>query len=340
MKLIIPNSLKKGDAIGFISPSSGPLPLAIHRIERAKNTLEKLGYKVKIADSALKSSGYVSASIEERVSDIHAMFLDDKVKAIMCTTGGNNSNHLLRHLDYKLIKKHPKIFIGYSDITVLHYALQSQANLATYYGPCAMTQFGEFPDVLDYTLKHFQREIASEKYETEAHRIITSPKWTDEFLDWFKKDDLKRPRKQKKNNGYEWLRNGFGQGPALGGAILSVNHLAGTKYWINPKGSIFFLDILQEGGLLNESAVDALLADLYNMELFDLLNGLIISRPAGYTKKEITRLKDMIKKYTSASKKKYPILFNANIGHTDPIITIRYGRRTLLDSSKKLFMFY
>ena len=157
-------------------------------------------------------------------------------------------------------------------------------------------------------------------------------------MDWLKKDDLTRARTLKKNKGYEWLREGIGEGSAIGGAILSINHLAGTKYWIDPKDSIFFLDILQEINLLNESAVDALLADLFNMGVFDSLNGLVISRPAGYTKDETIRLKEMIKRYTSTSKKKYPILFNANIGHTDPIITIRYGRNMLLDSSMNLFM--
>lgn len=333
MKLVVPNSLKKGDTIGFISPSSGPALLAIHRVERAKEAFEKMGYKVRIASHALSSRGYISASIEERVSDIHDLFNDDNVKAIMCTIGGNNSNHLLRYLDYSLIKKHPKIFIGYSDITVLHYALLSQTDLATYYGPCAMTQFGEFPRVLDYTLRFFQNEIVNEKYRVNAYDIPASDKWTDEFLDWFKKKDLTRARKLKKNEGYEWLREGVGHGPILGGAILSVNHLAGTKYWVDPKDSIFFLDILQEGGLLNESAVDALLTDLFNMGVFDSLNGLIISRPTGYTEEGTLRLKEIIKGYTAVSQKKYPILFNANIGHADPIITIRYGRKFLLDSS-------
>ncbi len=338
MKLIIPDTLKRGDIIGLVSPSSGPSSLALHRIDQAKAAIEKLGYNVKIASHALKSNGYVSSSIKDRVSDIHDLFLNKDVKAIMCTTGGNNSNHILRYLDYELIKKNPKIFIGYSDITVLHYALQSQSNLSTYYGPCAMTQFGEFPEILDYTLKYFEYELTNEKYKKESYPIIASEKWTDEFLDWFKKEDTKRARVLKLNEGYEWLREGSGFGPSLGGAILSINHLAGTKYWINPSGSVFFLDILQEGSLLNESAVDALLTDLYNMEVFYNLNGLVISKPSGYTEEEVTHLKEILKKYTTNSKKKYPILFNASMGHTNPIITIRYGRELLLDSSKNLFM--
>ena len=172
MKFIVPNSLKQGDTIGFISPSSGPTQLAIHRVEKAKKELEHLGYRVRIASHALNSNGYVSDSIENRISDIHDLFSDDSVRAIMCTIGGNNSNQLLQHLDYSLIKNHPKIFIGYSDITVLHYALLSQANLATYYGPCAMIQFGEFPLIFDYTLRYFQSEIIDDKLRTNAYKIF------------------------------------------------------------------------------------------------------------------------------------------------------------------------
>jgi len=334
MALTIPQPLLKGDTIGFISPSSGPAKLALHRVDKAKEMLEKLGYKVKIAPHALQSKGYVSGTIDERIDDIHNMFLDSEVKMIMCITGGNNSNQLIKHLDYDLIKNHPKIFIGYSDITVLHYALYSQANLATYYGPCAMTQFGEHPKILDYTLCYFEYELAKDKKKKE-YFIEASKTWTEEFLDWFKKKDLERARKMEPNAGYEWLVEGKAEGFLLGGAILSVNHLAGTKYWCDPNGAIFFLDILKEDGILNEGAIDALLVDLDNMGVFDVIAGLVISRPASYSIEETQRLKEMIKSYFV--NKKCPILFNINLGHTDPIVTLRFGRRAHLDSTKNEF---
>jgi len=329
-KLIIPPRIKKGEYVGFVSPSAGPSPLAMHRIENAKKALEKLGYKVKIGKKALQSRGDVSGTIEERVSDLHDMFADPEIRMIMCTIGGNDSNQLIKHLDYDLIRNNPKIFIGYSDITVFHYAIQSQAGLATYYGPCAMTQFGEYPEVLPYTLKYFNREVVAG--DDTDHEIPASETWTDEFLNWFKKEDLKRARTLKKNNGYEWIKKGVAEGSALGGAILSVNHLAGTKYWIDPKGAIFFIDILKENDLLNENAVFSLLTDLDNLDVFEKINGLIISRPAGFSEEETSRLKEKVLSFFE--NKKCPILFNANIGHTDPIATIRYGQKIRLDSSR------
>ncbi|KKS65642.1 MAG: hypothetical protein UV40_C0001G0015 [Parcubacteria group bacterium GW2011_GWA1_42_7] len=335
MALIIPKKIRKGDSVGFISPSAGVGGLAPHRVENAKKTLESLGYKVKIGKNAMKNSGYISSFVEDRIDDIHSMFLDPEIKMIMCIIGGNNSNHLIKHLDYGLIRKNPKIFIGYSDITVLHFALHTQANLATYYGPCAMTQFGEFPKILDYTLDYFNRELSAENHQ-KKYEIQASELWTSELLDWFKKTDLTRARKLEKNTGYEWLKKGTAKGKIAGGAILSINHLAGTKYWINPKGKVYFLDILKADEL-NEGAVDALLTDLDNMDFFNEITGLVVGRPADYTSEETQRLKELIIKYSG--KKKYPILFNTNIGHTDPIITIRYGRDVVLDSRKNLFAF-
>ena len=330
MQLTIPARLKLGDTIGFVSPSAGVAGLVPHRITQAVKMLEELGYKVKIAEHAMQNAGYVSASVEERVRDIHAMFLDPAVKMIMCTIGGNNGNQLLRHLDYDLIRNHPKIFTGYSDITVLHYAIASQSGLATYYGPCAMTQFGEYTRILEYTLEHFSRELDSALPET-GYDVPASATWTNEMMDWFQKLDRTRPRALLPNAGYEWLAPGEAEGETLGGAILSVNHLSGTPYWLDPKESIFFLDILKTSEL-NEGAVDAFLTDLQNMGVFDVIRGLMISRPADYTAEETERLKGQILR--CVGNKKYPILFNANMGHTDPIMTLRYGRRIRLDSRR------
>lgn len=337
MKLAIPKKLNKGDTIGFISPSAGLAPFAMHRIKRAVKLFNKLDYKIKIGKSALKNNGYVSASASERAQDIHDMFRDKKVKMVIAAIGGNHSNQLLKYLDYNLIKNNPKIFMGYSDNTVLHYALQSQSNLSTYYGPCAMTQFGEYPSILEYTLEYFNFAV-SEKKGRSNYEIISSKIWTEEFLDWFQKKDETRPRKLKKNTGYEWLAGGCAEGEILGGAIPSINHLAGTKYWCNPKGKIFFIDI-PEGKLPSDgfplSELDSFLTDLDNIGLFDSIKGLIIGRPYKYSAEQVQELKKMILKY--AGKKKCPILYNANIGHADPIATFRFGSRVGLNSSQNSF---
>lgn len=330
-----PKPLKKGDTIGVIAPSAGIAALFPHRVERGIDQLEKLGFRVKLSANALGMSGFVSATAEKRADDIHEMFADDNVKAIMATIGGDHSNQVLKHLDFELIKKNPKFFIGYSDISVIHYALISKANLETYYGPCVMTQFGEFPRVLDYTKTHFLQVLTNNDADIE---IAASEEWTDEVLDWSTKDDLSRPRLLTESSGYEWLRHGQSEGRVLGGCIPSINHLAGTEYWIDPKESIFFIDLPEgnEVGVgISIADVDSYLADLDNLGVFRSVNGLVIGRPYRYDSDQIKQLKAIIHKYTRDTT--YPILMNTNIGHTDPIITLPLGRMASLDSEKNKF---
>lgn len=336
MKLINPNPLKRGDTIGIISPSAGLAPFAMHRIDNAVAYLKKSGFDVLIGKHALENNGYVSSSIEARLDDIHSMFSNSKIKAIICTIGGNNSNQLLPFIDYKLIGRNPKIFIGYSDISVLHFALQSQSGLATYYGPCVMTQFGEYPKPLAYTIKAFSQQLL--KHDSPVIDIKQSKFWTDDAPNWFEKKDLLGQRKQVKNTGYEWLKKGRATGFAWGGTIPSINYLLGTKYWVNPKNSIFFLDIPEGKDIssgLGLSEVDAYLTNLENAEVFTEIRGFIVGRPYKYSDEDHKNLKKIILRITD--KYNFPILYNANIGHVDPIITLRYGQGIEINSDKNLF---
>lgn len=127
-----------------------------------------------------KINDWESASAEERAKDVMAAFLDNNVKAVICTIGGHTANKILQYLDFNKIKENPKIFCGYSDISILHFAFLTQSNLVTFYGTCAMTQFGEYPKPLDYTVKYFFKAVSKNK---PIGRIEPSKKWTDEILD-------------------------------------------------------------------------------------------------------------------------------------------------------------
>jgi muramoyltetrapeptide carboxypeptidase len=336
MKLIKPQLLKKGDTIGIVSPSAGLAPFAIHRIDNAIAYLKKSGFNVLVGKYALENDGYVSASIEKRLYDLHSMFSNPKVKGIICSIGGNNANQLLPFINYKLIKKNPKIFIGYSDISVLHFALQSQSRLATYFGPALMTEFGEYPRPLEYTISAFKQMVM--KTDNPAINIKQSKFWTDEAPDWFERKDLLGPRKQFKNTEYEWIKKGQAVGFAWGGTIPSINHLLGTKYWVDPKGSIFFLDIPEGkdiGSGLDLSAVDAYLTDLDNAGIFKDIKGLVVGRPYRYSIDDHKKFKEIILRLTSNSQ--FPIMYNANIGHANPIVTLRYGQKIELNSKENTF---
>jgi muramoyltetrapeptide carboxypeptidase LdcA involved in peptidoglycan recycling len=331
----IPEKLQKGDVIGILSPSAGAANLFPHRVEKAKACLEGLGYRVKFAKHALERVSYVSSPAQLRADDIHELFADKEVKAIICAIGGDHSNQVLKYIDFEIIRNNPKIFIGYSDISVLHYAFLVGAKLQTYYGPCLITQFGEFPSILPFTLEYFNRAVVSNK---PIGLVTASDSWTCEILDWVKKDDLLRPRKLERSNGYEWLIPGKASGQIIGGCIPSINHLAGTPFWINPADKIFFIDIPEGhefGKGLPLDSLDSFLADLDNLGVFKSIKALIVGRPYNYSESDRTSLRKMILKYVEGTN--YPVLLNVNIGHCDPIITVPLGSIVIIDSTKNLF---
>ncbi len=116
--------LRRGDTIGVCSPSFGALGLFSHRGERAVANLgESLDLRVTFSPHAFDHDSWVSAPAPDRAEDLHALFLDPDIKAVITAIGGDHSNQMLPYLDWDIIRTHPKIFVGYSDGTVLSLAM-------------------------------------------------------------------------------------------------------------------------------------------------------------------------------------------------------------------------
>jgi len=337
-QLVKPKHLQKGDTIGIVSPSAPLAGIVPHRVSRGLKMLESLGFKVKIGKNALNITGHTAGSARERAEDINNFFRDKDIKAIFSFIGGNHSNQILKYLDFNLVKKNPKIFLGYSDITVLHFALYTQADLASFYGPTVLAQFAENPKMFLYTRRYFEKAVMSPK---PVGKIKPSSRWTDEVLDWFQKKDLKRPRKMKKNNGWQWLKEGRAEGIILGGCITSMMHLRGTKYWPDFSGSILLWESPESAENFGKGEspenIDAHLTDLELSGVFGGIKGMIIGRPFNYTGKQTSQLIQIVKERTNDYN--FPILFNIDIGHSDPIITAPLGVKIKIDSRKNLFEF-
>jgi len=334
MEMIIPEPLQRGDTIAIVSPSSGLAALTPHRLDRAINFLGKLGYFVKEYPSTRSIHRWESATPEQRATDLMNAFLDEKIKAILCSIGGNTANKTLDFLNYEVIRSHPKIFCGYSDTSALHYAIHRKCCLSTFYGPSAMVQFGEFPEPFEYTISHFRKAVELRS----IGGVLPSSEWTDETLDWGQKADLERPRIMKPNKGLDWLRGGVGEGPILGGCLTSIVNLIGTAYWPSHKGAIFFLE-LSEGHHFDEPIllpeVDELLCRLRLAGIFEQIKGLIFGRPFKYGESEEAILREILLEATDGFD--FPILYGADIGHTDPQITIPLGVMSNLNSSSNSF---
>ena len=335
MHLIKPKKLEKGDTIALIAPSAGLAKIFPHRIEKAKEALTQLGFKVKLFPTLLKRDSLGKAgTATERVADIHNAFLDNEVKAIICAIGGLAANELLDKIDYNLIRDNPKIFCGYSNITLLHAAFQNKAGLVTFYGPSAMNQFGEYPKPLQYSIDYFLKAVANDE---PIGKITPSTEWTDEFLMW-RKEDTKRARNLIANEGYTWLAQGKAEGSLVGGCLSSLIQLKGTVYDVAYDDAILIIETSEGEDITKGSPlayVDSALTDLYNMGVFDKIKGLVVGIPFGYTKEERKQFKALIKEHTANYT--FPVLYHVNIGHADPIITVPLGVSATLDSENNIF---
>lgn len=151
-KMIKPQRIKPGDTIAMIAPSSSATP---ENYQRAIRNLESLGFIVKPGRYAAGRRGDFSGTDAERLEDIHWAFSDKSIKGVWCLRGGTGAPRLLPSIDYDLIRKNPKVFIGYSDITALHLAISQKCGLVTFHGPVGTSDYSDYTKsgILDVVTK-------------------------------------------------------------------------------------------------------------------------------------------------------------------------------------------
>jgi len=330
-QLVKPPRVRPGDTVAIVSPAFGALGAWPHRADRATRYLEEsLGLNVRVMPNARRSEGWASAPPEARAADLHDAFLDEDVTVVLVGIGGNHANQLLPLLDYDLIRARPKVFQGFSDITVLHWALAKHAGLSTFHGPALVSELGEFPDVLPHT----DRYLRAAWFGDAAIVYEPADVWTDEFLDWDTKADLVRPRELRRSEGWVTIREGAASGPLLGGCLETICwHLKGSSAWLEPKGAICFLELSEERP--SPAYVDSYLTDLEQLGFFATATGLVFGRPCGYTPTDTDALWDVVARRTERSG--LPVLANVEIGHTDPMLTLPLGALAELDAGRREF---
>jgi len=167
MNLIKPPYLQEGDTVQIIAPAG---EVEYEEIIKAQACLERHDLRVKLGQNIFKSCRYMAGTDEERVEDLHGAFLDNEVKAIICARGGYGSIRLIKHIDFNIIRRNPKIFCGYSDITALSLMFAKYSDLITFSGPMAQSDFN---DITDFTAKSFFNVVSGENEEylsTETYR--------------------------------------------------------------------------------------------------------------------------------------------------------------------------
>lgn len=331
-KTITPQALREGDTIAFISPSSRLNILFSTRITRAKQFLEHHGFHVKIIYTDDLPSDHLQ-TIQQRCCEIQSAFSDVQVKAIICTIGGLSANELLPHLDYDLIRENPKIFVGYSDITLLHHALVTQCGLRTFYGPAVIPEFGEVPAPLEFTANHFFRTLVE---PGQGQSVPRSETYTMEFKNWLAEVKDQKPRELIQAPGWKWLKGGTAEGRLMGGCLPSVVQLCGTKYLPDYSGRVLLLELPegeQPGLPFSLDAARSAMADLRNAGVLEVVAGIVVGRPYMYDEEMRERFEKMV--VDQCYGLEVPILANVDTGHADPMLTLPLDVMVRLDSGGK-----
>lgn len=290
-------------------------------INLAKSKLESLDFNVTFSKNCNINDSFISSSVKSRISDLNTALIDDTVDIILSVLGGYNSNQLLDYIDYELIKKHPKIICGYSDVTALLNAIYSMTGLVTYLGP----NFHSFAmkEGLDGTIESFLDVINGKKYHLNDPDYYSSDKWYDD----------QENRHFIKNKGMYVINEGKADGIIIGGNLCTLNLLQGTKYMPNLTDKILFLEDDSLVGAEFPYEFDRNLQSLIQQPNFDKVKGIVIGRTQTATKMNITKWKKIL--CTKSELKKIPIIINTNFGHTTPNATIPIGGHCLIDTSQE-----
>ncbi len=320
MEKIYPQKLNAGDEVRVIASSRSMAIISKETREIANNRFAKLGLKLSFGKHVEEKDEFVSSSIGSRVEDIHDAFADKNVKAVITVIGGFNSNQLLKYLDWKVIKNNPKIFCGFSDITILNNAILQKTGLVNYYGPHYST-FGQ-KLYFDYTLECFEKCLMQEA----PFEIKPSEDWSDD--QWYINQDK---RNIVKNEGWKIINAGTAEGTIIGGNLCTLNLLQGSEFFPEIKNkTILFLEDDEMPGKFSDIEFDRNLQSLINLPCFDKVTGMVIGRFQVASEMTLEKMKRIIK-----SKKELdniPVISDVDFGHTSPIITFPIGGTARLEA--------
>ena len=292
--------LKKGDTIGLIGPSGAVRVEGA--IERAAAEIEKAGFRVKLGESCGKKYGYLSGTDEVRARDVNAMFTDDGVDAIMCVRGGYGTTRMLDLLDYQAMAAHPKIFIGLSDITAMHIAMLEKANLVTFHGPMATSDWTEAMHPFSY-----ESMIRAIGVAEPVGDLVNAPDY---------------PARKT-------IHSGCAEGMLVGGNLMLIASVLGTPYELDTKNRILFIEEIGE----KTYCIDRMLTQLRLAGKFDDCAGVVFGDfkncPVEYENYGLT-IEEIIRDVVAPSGK--PIFMGMQSGHCTPKLTLPFGVRCRMDA--------
>lgn len=351
MDSVLAKSLQTGDTIAFVSLSARLNDVFPAALARANTLFTNRGYKVQVLFTPTDDDSDIQSGIASRLNELRSALRDPSISAIICTIGGETFTELLPALiaDTDLhahVRAHPKIVVGYSDNTGLHWALHALTGLRTFYGPTAIPELGTADDVNDvgsplaFCLRGMLDAVANSQ---PLGAVPRSSLYAPEHPAFFQTPSSVEVQKLSPSPKWEWLRPGKAQGRLFGGLLHAVVRLNGVRA-IAPdwSGRIIFLET-SAGEVDDVGAVRTAFADLVAQGVFDAAAGLVVGRPFGYDSEEARReYSDVITgllcgDHSAVAGNEFPILFNVDFGHSSPTITLPYDVLAELDSEGDKF---
>lgn len=312
---MFPPKLAPGDTVCVVAPSISLAVIDEQTRQIASRNLSALGLQVTFAPNVMALDRFQSSPVGLRLEDLHQAFQDPQVKGILSAIGGYNCNQLLRGLDYDLIRQHPKVLCGYSDITALGNAIYTQTGLVTYSGPHFST-FG-MRHGLEYTLECFRKCLMQKG----PFKLEPAATWSDDA--WYR--DQER-REMLPNPGYLVIQEGQAQGRLIGGNLCTLNLLQGTEYMPSLENTIL---MLEDDGETHSGNFDRDLQSLLHLPGFAGVRGLVIGRFQKESQIEDQTLVEIIR--SKPELQGLPVIANANFGHCTPQFTFPVGGAARLD---------
>ncbi|OAS84730.1 MULTISPECIES: S66 family peptidase [Metabacillus] len=334
--LIKPKKLQPGDIVATISPSWGGAgdPELIWRYEQGVKRLEEVfGLKVVPMPNSLKGGDYLYKNPQARAEDLMTAFKDKSIKGIFANIGGEDSIRLLPYIDFNVIHENPKIFMGYSDVTISHLFCH-KAGISSFYGPAILVDFAENVEMDTYTIERVRRMFFSNEVIGE---IQPAKEWTSEYLEWDEANKNKR-RTMQQNSGYELLQgSGIVQGRLIGGCIEVLEFAKGTEIWPDKKywdDSILFFETSEEKP--KPEHIKYWLRNYAAQGILQKANGIIFGKPQDeeYYEEYKVEIQKVMKEYDLEN---LPILYNLNFGHTEPKFILPYGAMAEINCNNETF---
>ena len=299
--VVKPRRLETGDTVGMVLPASSSH--AADNIAWGREQLEALGFRVVLGRHVYDRHGYFAGNDRDRAADINRMFADPKIDGIFAYTGGWGSPRVLPYLDYDVIARNPKVFIGFSDITALLNVIYQRTGLVTFHGPVAGSTFNT------YSAENFRRIVMT----AEPAGLLTPPE--------------KRPNVLvDRVNRIIRLAPGKATGRLVGGNLTLLAATMGTPYEIETAGKIVFLEDVDE----DVYRIDRMLTQLALGGKFDRAAGVVFgrctdcdSRNSGFSLEDVLR-----ERFGSL---RIPAISGLSFGHIEDKLTLPVGIMATLD---------